>query len=97
MTAAARKAFRIVVRGRVQGVGFRAFLARGARDLGLHGWTRNCRRDEVETLVAGEAGALSEFRELARRGPFGARVDDYLEESVDADALYPGFAIAPSV
>lgn len=68
------------VRGHVQGVGFRWFVQREARRLGLTGWTRNLpdgRR--VEVVAEGDRAALDQFVETLRRGPAGSHV-----EAVDA-------------
>ena len=65
----------IVVRGRVQGVGYRAFVEREALALGLEGWVRNCRDGTVEALFAGEAAVIDAMIEACRRGPYAARVD----------------------
>ncbi len=65
----------IVVRGRVQGVGYRAFVEREALALGLEGWVRNCRDGTVEALFAGEAALIDAMIEACRRGPYAARVD----------------------
>jgi acylphosphatase len=91
------KAVRIIVTGRVQGVGFRAFLAHAAARLQLSGFARNRGWNEVETLVAGEATALEDFARLARRGPPGAQVETYREEEAAVEAAGAGFVIAPSV
>jgi acylphosphatase len=92
------KALRIFVSGRVQGVGFRAFLAPAAARLELSGFARNRGSNEVETLVAGEAPALEEFARLARRGPPGAHVERYREEEARAEeAGGADFVVAPSV
>jgi acylphosphatase len=101
MTEPAKRSVRIVVTGRVQGVGFRAFLAREATRLGLSGWARNRGFDQVEAFVAGESVAVAEFLELARRGPALARVHAIREEAVDAVASAQpsagsGFFVAPS-
>ena len=52
------RAVRVVVTGRVQGVGYRVWAARNAKALGLRGWVRNRRDGAVEALFAGEAAAL---------------------------------------
>ncbi len=92
------KAVRIVLTGRVQGVGFRAFLAHAAARLELSGFARNRGSNEVETLVSGEGAALEEFARLARRGPPGAHVENYREEEARAEeAGGAGFVVAPSV
>ena len=64
-----------VLRGRVQGVGFRAFVEREALKRGLEGWVRNRRDGSVEAVLAGDADAVTAMIEACRRGPMGARVD----------------------
>lgn len=64
-----------VVRGRVQGVGFRWWTAREARRLGLDGTVRNLPCGAVEIHVTGPPGAVHELETALRRGPGTARVD----------------------
>ena len=66
---------RAVVRGRVQMVGFRAFVLRHARDLGLRGLVRNARDGTVECTVEGPRGAVERIMQTLGRGPASARVD----------------------
>lgn len=68
-----------LVRGRVQGVGFRWFVHREASELELKGWVRNTEDGEVEVVVAGDEQALNELRDSLRRGPRGSRVDKVIE------------------
>ena len=63
-----------IVRGRVQGVGFRWFAMRRAEELGLAGWVRNMEDGAVEVVAAGSEAALDEFEQELRRGPRGAQV-----------------------
>jgi acylphosphatase len=84
---------RLTIHGRVQGVGYRAFVEHEAFRRGLEGWVRNRRDGSVETLIAGEAPVLDEMIEACRRGPAGARVDrmDIEEAEVsDLAARAPG-------
>ncbi|HSG91638.1 MAG TPA: acylphosphatase [Pseudomonadales bacterium] len=64
-----------VVSGRVQGVGFRASLARRARDLEVRGWVRNRDDGSVEFLAVGAPSAVEALLAWAHDGPAGARVD----------------------
>lgn len=64
----------IIVRGRVQGVGFRWFVRERARELGLGGWIRNNPDGSVEVVASGPDESLTRFLEEVRRGPPGARV-----------------------
>lgn len=64
----------VTVHGRVQGVGFRAFVEDGALKRGIEGWVRNRRDGSVEAVFAGEAGAVAGMIEACERGPLGARV-----------------------
>jgi len=68
-----------LIRGRVQGVGFRWFVQREASELGLRGWVRNTEDGDVEVLAAGDAEDLNELRTSLRRGPRGSRVDNLIE------------------
>jgi acylphosphatase len=78
---------RVTVRGRVQGVGYRAFVAHQAVALGLEGWVRNRQDGSVEALFAGPADTVSDMVALCRRGPSYARIDALEQEPANADAL----------
>lgn len=66
----------IWVTGRVQGVGFRAFVIDVAEQLVLTGWVRNVGHDTVEAVAEGSTEILNKFIELIRVGPRAGRVDD---------------------
>ncbi len=66
----------LTVRGRVQGVGFRAFVQASGASLGLTGWVRNVGYDQVETIAEGKRVLLEEFIMKVRQGPRGSLVDD---------------------
>ena len=67
----------IWVKGRVQGVGFRAFVEFLASKIGeLTGWVRNVGYDTVEAIVEGERARVEELIEAIRQGPRGSRVDE---------------------
>ena len=69
-------AVRLLIRGRVQGVWFRAWAKRTARALGLDGWVRNRDDGTVEVVAAGAPAALEALIAACRQGPPAARVDD---------------------
>jgi acylphosphatase len=69
------KIVHVIVRGHVQGVGYRAFVEHEALKLDLEGWVRNRRDGSVEAVFAGEREKVDALIEACRRGPLGARVD----------------------
>ena len=77
----------VTVRGRVQGVGYRAFVADEAHARSLEGWVRNCRDGSVEALLAGPADVVAAMIAACRRGPSMARVDTVVEDDGHPDAL----------
>jgi acylphosphatase len=83
---------RVVVEGRVQGVGFRYFAERAARDLGVHGWVRNLPGGGVESLVEGEEAAVGRYLERLREGPRMSRVTEVRVEETQP-AGYASFEI----
>jgi acylphosphatase len=80
---------RLVVHGRVQGVGFRYAAVEVARRLGVAGWARNQADGTVEIVAAGAAPAVRGLVDWCHRGPPSARVTD-VEEQPLADALPSG-------
>jgi acylphosphatase len=83
----------LVVRGRVQGVGFRYFVHQRAESLGLAGWVRNRPDGALELEAEGARAALEALLEAVRRGPGGARVTSVDEVWSERDARHIGFAI----
>jgi acylphosphatase len=81
---------RVVIRGRVQGVGYRDWMVWQAEKLGVQGWVRNRPDGAVEALVAGEEAAVQALLSACRRGPTLARVDEITEEFADPPSE-PGF------
>ena len=89
MTVIARRA---VVSGRVQGVGFRFFAERAAREAGVRGWVRNVPDGSVETFAEGEEKAVRLYLETLRKGPVLGCVTAVAEEEAEA-AGHPTFEI----
>ncbi len=76
---------RLTIHGRVQGVGYRAWLERNAARRGLTGWVKNRTHGTVEALLCGDAGAVEEMIEECNEGPLAARVEhiDRLDTTMD--------------
>ncbi len=93
-----RRIVRIRVRGRVQGVGFRAFVEDEANMRALDGWVRNRRDGSVEAVAAGSPEAVKGLLDAIYRGPPAARVDNVALENVDETELGngSGFGILPT-
>ena len=77
------QARRYIVRGRVQGVGFRWFVDYEARQLGLAGWVRNQPDGTVEVLAMGTEEQLAVLQQKLQKGPRAARVDEVLESPAE--------------
>jgi acylphosphatase len=75
---------RLIIAGRVYGVGYRNWMARKAQDLCLSGWVRNRPDGAVEALIAGDTAAVEEMARLCRRGPRMAEVSSIEEEMAEA-------------
>jgi acylphosphatase len=88
-----RVARRLVITGRVQGVGFRYFTQDTALREGVTGWVRNRPDGEVEALVEGEAEAVIRVERALRSGPRGARVDGVYVEIEEPTGAYRTFSV----
>jgi acylphosphatase len=84
MAAADQVTRRYVVKGRVQGVGFRFFVEREARTLGVAGWVRNNPDGAVEVLVVGSPEQHAALKARLHQGPRAARVDGVDENDAPA-------------
>ena len=87
---------RLVITGRVQGVGYRDALRAEALRLGVRGWVRNVRDGTVEALVQGEPEAVEALARWAAQGPPLARVAEVLAEDVPSAARLEGFERRPT-
>jgi acylphosphatase len=92
----------VTIRGRVQGVGYRAWVEERALAHDLEGWVRNRRDGSVEALFAGPAEVVTDMIAGCRRGPSSSRVDAVTEEAGSPDALNlrrPGerFSVLPTI
>ena len=87
----------IKVRGRVQGVGFRAHVEHIARGLELKGWVRNVGYDQVETVAEGERNKLEDLAQAIQTGPRGAHVDEATTEWLEATGEFEFFVVRRSI
>ena len=84
---------RFVIGGRVQGVGFRMFAKAQAVREGVHGYVRNLPDGRVEALVEGDLEAVDRVERSLRRGPAGARVEEFRVEPAAPGHRATGFEI----
>ncbi len=82
-----------LVRGRVQGVGFRYEARLTARSLGLRGWVSNLSDGGVETWAEGAASAVHRYLQWLRKGPPGAKVDSVDSSERAASGSYATFTV----
>jgi acylphosphatase len=81
------------VTGRVQGVGFRAFVADNAEALGVTGWVRNVGWDTVEAVAEGGPEAVEKFTQIVIEGPSVARVREHRVESESPTGEFLNFEV----
>ncbi|MBN2336686.1 acylphosphatase [Candidatus Bathyarchaeota archaeon] len=81
------------IRGRVQGVGYRANARRVANQLNLKGWVRNTPRGDVEAIVEGSEEEVDRFIQWCHRGPTRAHVTEVTAEKLKATGEFPGFTV----
>ncbi|MBN1433192.1 acylphosphatase [Candidatus Fermentibacterales bacterium] len=84
---------RVVLRGLVQGVGFRYWTRSVASRLGLDGWVRNRGDGSVEMVVRGDSERVGEMIDLCRRGPGGAHVSELSAFEEPPDSVQRGFDV----
>ena len=84
----------LIISGRVQGVGFRFYMERKAREFGVAGWVRNRRDGAVEAMVQGSADAVQAMIAWAQRGPPSAVVAEVRIE--DGSGEFAQFEVRPN-
>jgi len=94
---AGNRCVRARVRGRVQGVWYRAWTEKTARSLGLSGWVRNRADGSVEALFCGAPERVERMLELLHEGPPAARVDSVESEPDAPPPSNEGFRILPAL
>lgn len=82
----------MIVKGKVQGVFFRASAQEAAEECGVTGWVRNTEEGDVELMASGSNEALKRFVEWCRKGPRRAVVSDVVVEQKEEET-FPGFKV----
>ncbi len=85
------------VKGRVQGVGFRAYVESNARQLALTGWVRNVGYDTVEAVAEGRRAEIDRFVKSMKEGPLGSHVDEARVEDEPAAGDFTQFVVRRSL
>ena len=93
MSVPVSHARRFLVRGRVQGVGFRYFVLGEARSLGISGFTRNLPDGNVEIQAAGDVEALEALARTLKQGPALSRVDGVSAQELETAPTWSDFRI----
>jgi acylphosphatase len=87
----------ILVKGRVQAVGFRAHVEYHALQIGVLGWVRNVGKDSVEAVAEGKRSQIEWFVDIVKKGPTLARVDNAEVEYGEALGELTGFSVKKGV
>ncbi|MHA1559374.1 MAG: acylphosphatase [Alphaproteobacteria bacterium] len=82
----------VIIRGRVQGVGYRYWLRQEAKRRNVNGWVRNLRDGTVEAYFAGDSRRVADILAVCRRGPAEAQIDG-IDVSETADEGGSGFRV----
>lgn len=82
-----------LISGRVQGVGYRAFVQRSAEALSLRGWVRNLPDGRVEAMVQGPPGVLRNFEAKLKTGPTHGHVEAVVVKELPLSAAFDNFAV----
>jgi acylphosphatase len=83
----------LLIKGKVQGVFYRATAKKVAESAGLTGWIKNTKNGNVEAMVTGAAEKLEQFIEWCRQGPHGAVVQD-VQENKQEETSFKDFSIS---
>lgn len=97
MTETEKSRLHAIISGRVQAVGFRAFVEHKAASLGLTGWVRNRWAGTVEVVAEGDRPILDQFLAALRRGPGGAMVTQVEQEWQAATGEFRRFSVKSTI
>jgi acylphosphatase len=85
--------YEIKISGRVQGVNFRSFALRKAREIGIKGWVKNETDGSVLVRASGEETDMNTFLDYLRSGPSMARVDNITKHQINSKSEFSGFTV----
>jgi len=88
------KQYHIVIKGRVQGVGYRWFARQAAEELGICGYVKNLANGDVEVVAEGETAVVDKFIEYLRQGPSFAHVVDIQVKQKDFIQSFNNFEVS---
>ncbi|MBD3224308.1 MAG: acylphosphatase [Caldithrix sp.] len=89
-----KKALQVILKGRVQGVGFRWFTREQAREFGVNGYVKNLPNGDVEVVAEGEVAVVDAFIEKLKQGPGFAHVTDTEMTELQKTDRYSSFDVA---
>ena len=88
------KTYRLIIKGKVQGVGFRHWFSDLAISLGLNGYIQNKEsKDEVEAIIQGDMQSILSITEKAKDGPSLSLVEGVIPNSIISNVKYSGFIV----
>ncbi len=87
------KTYRLIVKGRVQGVSYRYFAQKNARQLGVKGYVRNLENGDVEVVAQADEALFLKFLQILQKGPLLARVDRIESSELGAEFHFNDFTI----
>ena len=94
MTNTELKTYRLIIKGKVQGVGFRHWFSNLAISLGLNGYIQNKNsKDEIEAIIQGKMQDIFSIAEKAKTGPEMALVEGVIPSNVFSNVTYSGFIV----
>lgn len=96
MTIPEKRRVHVWVKGRVQAVGFRAFVQQNSIQIGVTGWVRNVGSGTVEAVAEGTKEQIERFLEMIKRGPSISRVDELREEWEQVTGEFTSFGMKSS-
>ncbi len=86
--------YKVIIKGLVQGVGFRYFVQKKAEAMGLKGWVKNLDTGEVESVIHGKKDIVNNFIDTElKKGPSGAQVNSVSIDEYNSDAEFNSFSV----